>query len=577
MGRRGIKTFMMAMLLLSTVVAGPAAPKGMIFLNTSGLSAAQTFAGLSCSGLLNRDPATPAYIANPGDDMTWLQLIYGITHPSLTSYNDFLATCLQGPAQGRYIRYSASTHAQQKLVPNIVTLAGVLDAVPLDVADPLPPHATTVAFDALSIFDQMTPLEATRYVFEHHVHQTTGMSKMNPGYESQAGKAVLRPNITGAVHIGLADYVVKERLFNFYLTEGCLPLTEEHALVERIVKNNPWPKPIGVMGYDETFALAGDLFEAETTCVTGMGMGQIASDGVVNLAYWSREPPLTQPLPHNDGPPVIYDHRRTYVAFLIGDGDNVAYLKHSRRDWITERLERCKSGNYTDKNAGGCSYPLLWTMSPHVTHLAPDWARWFAEQLLKTKTDGFALPPSGHLYSYPSLFPAAQQENFVRATENDCRLLATRVSTAWEVASSWEKALESFFPLYATRGIVQSLVTVNVPFDLPVLAFENKLFKVVGDDRAGANRSVVFAPHEWRGTGGGGGIPGAGAQNMNVTAMAAQINGYSPGAVTAVYLTSDGGGNLEIIDQLVKNLGSHVSIVGNEIGELALRAVAAGR
>jgi hypothetical protein len=196
---------------------------------------------------------------------------------------------------------------------------------------------------------------------------------------------------------------------------------------------------------------------------------------------------------------------------------------------------------------------------------------------LKTKTDGFALPPSGHLYSYPSLFPAAQQENFVRATENDCRLLATRVSTAWEVASSWEKALESFFPLYATRGIVQSLVTVNVPFDLPVLAFENKLFKVVGDDRAGANRSVVFAPHEWRGTGGGGGIPGAGAQNMNVTAMAAQINGYSPGAVTAVYLTSDGGGNLEIIDQLVKNLGSHVSIVGNEIGELALRAVAAGR
>lgn len=122
----------------------------------------------------------------------------------------------------------------------------------------------------------------------------------------------------------------------------------------------------------------------------------------------------------------------------------------------------------------------------------------------------------------------------------------------------------------------QSLVTVNVPFDLPALAFENKLFKVVGGDTAVSNHSVVFAPHEWRGTRGGGGIPGAGAQNMNVSAMAAQINGYRPGAVTAIYLTSDGGGNLEIIDQLVKRLGSHVSIVGNEIGELALQAAALG-
>ena len=58
--------------------------------------------------------------------------------------------------------------------------------------------------------------------------------------------------------------------------------------------------------------------------------------------------------------------------------------------------------------------------------------------------------------------------------------------------------------------------------------------------------------------------------------MAAQINGYAPGAVTAIYLTSDGGGNLEMIDQLVGRLGAHVSVVGNEIGELALAAAAAG-
>ena len=47
-------------------------------------------------------------------------------------------------------------------------------------------------------------------------------------------------------------------------------------------------------------------------------------------------------------------------------------------------------------------------------------------------------------------------------------------------------------------------VTVNVPFDLPVLEFGKQLFKPQG------NSSVVFAPHEWRGTRGAGGIPGAG-------------------------------------------------------------------
>ena len=273
-------------LLTAASVTALAAPPVTMYLNASGLSASQSFAGLACSGLLNRDPATPAYVIfespqdhSRGDDLAWLELVSGITDPPMTSYDSFLDACLVS-VKGRYIRYSAGTHAQQKLVPNIVTMAGVLDAVPLDTADPLPPHATTVAFDALKTFDKLTPLQATRYVFEHHVNGTTGMSKMNPGYQSQSGNASFHPKITSSVHIGLADYVVKERLFNFYLTEGCAPLTEEHALMERIVKNNPWPKPIGVMGYDQTFAGAGDLFEAETTCVTGMGMGQIASDGV---------------------------------------------------------------------------------------------------------------------------------------------------------------------------------------------------------------------------------------------------------------------------------------------------------
>ena len=39
---------------------------------------------------------------------------------------------------------------------------------------------------------------------------------------------------------------------------------------------NSWPRPITVFGYDDTFAVAGDLFEAETTCVKEHNMGQVS-------------------------------------------------------------------------------------------------------------------------------------------------------------------------------------------------------------------------------------------------------------------------------------------------------------
>ena len=63
--------------------------------------------------------------------------------------------------------------------------------------------------------------------------------------------------------LGLVGYIVKERLFNFFLNLGCVPLTDDHALTERIATSNGWRRPIVVYGYDDTIALAGDLFEAE--------------------------------------------------------------------------------------------------------------------------------------------------------------------------------------------------------------------------------------------------------------------------------------------------------------------------
>ena len=70
-------------------------------------------------------------------------------------------------------------------------------------------------------------------------------------------------------------------------------------------------------------------------------------------------------------------------------------------------------------------------------------------------------------------------------------------------------------------------------------------------------------------------IPFSNATGLTVDQMAAQLNGYKPGRIVPIYLTSDGGANLTIIYELVRKLEEHVTIVGTETGALALQAAAA--
>jgi hypothetical protein len=531
------------------------------------------FALRACVGLRNRRMSASAFLLRDlsveGTDRTWLRNVYNATElPPLTAPVVFLADCLTMYA-GKYIRYNAT--AQQAMLPSIATLAGVLGAVPLDVGGthtPLPREATACVFDATITFgtdaSNTSALEATRYVFEHHVNETSGLAKLNPGYQSQSGKAIIHPVIVGGPSTELIDYVVYAKLFDLYLPDACLPLTQQHALFKQIAAQNPWPKPLAVMGYDNSFVIqGGDFFEAETLCDIGQGMGQIASAGSANLAYWTTERPhINSPLEKNPDLDTVYNASKTYIAFLIGDGDNVDYIQGGRMRWMNERTAQC------DDPKRGCHFPLLWTMSPHILKLSPAYFHWYNAQLLRTKLDRFALPPSGDLYAYPSLFPDDQQDTYVRNTERDAELLSTKVTTAWEWALSWGHALKHYFPKYAKTGIINALVAVNVPYNLPVLAFGNDKFKVM---EQAANRSVVFAPHEWRGTRGSK-IPFANEENLNVTAMAKEINGYPKGTVTAIYLTSDGGGNLEDINELVNLLNANVVVVGNNIGDMALAA-----
>lgn len=511
----------------------------------------------ACSGLLNRGKSAVFVLGLNRQDEQWLEDLEGISKPTITPVKDFMSNCMKSSAVKGHIRYNFKS--QQIVVPEIITLAGVLDAVPLQ-DDSSSTASSPVAFDAVKVWNNFTALEATQYLLDHHIHQTSGMAKMNPGLDTHHGDPA-KPKLTGLPDPGLIDFIVKKRLFNFFLNDGCIPLTKEHALMEKIASSNPWPRPITVYGYDDSYGHTGDLFEAETNCVSQHNMGQVASNGFSNMAYWSNKQTITTPLVQNpEAPSKAYDRTKTYITFIIGDGDNLNFLKGSRRDWMTERVMNCKSGK-------GC-FPLLWTISPNVVKNLPDLGRWYYNQSYLTKQDYFVLPPSGHLYAYPSQMGNDDQAAFVTATETDCKLLNTSGTVTWEWFYSWDKAVVDFFPQYAKNGVVRSLFAVNVPFNLPTGVFlPGEHFKVFG------GKTVLFAPREWRGTSGKGDVPLGKHNDLTAADMAKEINGYKKGSVTNIYMTSDGGAKMQDFYDLVALLDSHVEVVSHTaIADMAIAA-----
>ena len=156
-------------------------------------------------------------------DVDWLKDTAGIEDPSsiATTASDFMLSCLgvEGPAKG-YLRYNATSQAV--VVPNIVTVAAVLDIVPLEdgssfIVETQPP----LLFDALDLWKGFSSLNATEYVFDQWGYETSTMSKMNPGYDqSVAARAPVDPPLTKQPDPRLIDFIVKEKLSTFISLTG---------------------------------------------------------------------------------------------------------------------------------------------------------------------------------------------------------------------------------------------------------------------------------------------------------------------------------------------------------------------
>ncbi len=528
-----------------------------------GTDPAVKIAAQACAGLMNRESGGSVYTRmNEKDDM-WLTEL-GLAPDEILSADDFLDTCLAKFPRGALYSY----REQRELLPNILTVAAALEAIPLD--EEMGTQLENVAFDARKEFKELnTPYLATRRVYENYVNQTAGLAMLNPGYRDSGAKD-WDPEIARDMDPSMIDFVFSEKLFVAFLVNGCIKGTRQHALLNDIASQNPWPKPIGVYGYASYWKVFGGyLFEAQTTCADSRNMGAIPTT-VNNLSFFStRRRPIVKAgeLTPNEPERVEYDPDKTYVAFVVGDGDNIAFIMDARADWLRRRVRACRE----DENS--CP-PLTWSISPHLVRLAPDVIEWYYETSRETGKDYFMLPPSGHLYSYPaSMEETAMQDMFVAATENDARLLGTMSTVHWEWFNKWTRAEKDFLPRYAKRdGAIRGVFPVNVPYMFPTFTWEDGQFFKVLD--GGGGEVVLFRPREWRGVDEARGAFMDRKFYLRPEAMAQELRDYPRGTVTAIYMTSDGGLDLDnSLMELIKILPERVRLIsGDAAVRLALEA-----
>jgi len=498
--------------------------------------------------------------------------------------DDFLDKCLSNDNDiiKGYIRYDFIN--QLEVVPNIITLAGVLDAIPLQ-DDYINTHthlkdkssSLPLLFDAVIEWKDYNEYDATKDVYEKHSTKTTSMSKMNPGwYIPDENHTPFEPELQkdgSYIELELTDYIIQNRLFNFFLWYGCVdkapPFTnarKQYNLLNYMATNTSnWDKPIRIYGYDTSWMLFGGYtFEAETNCASSNNMGAVPTRSTNNLSYFTAiHDKITEPISKNPSKDITYNPDHIYLSLIIGDGDNIDYIKSTRRTWMEDRVSRCNVTNIDDNDDKKLCFPLLWSISPHLLYIAPTILKWYHQQMKLTQKDYFVLPPSGDLYSYPTMMTSSKigegvQNNFVTNTENDCTILNTNGIVAWEWNGYWKEAVDTYFPKYTNNNIVQALYSENVPYMFPIVRTFPKDETYIQFPNSNL---FLFKPREWRG-------PNTTETSnefyMSSYDIAQEINNYDNGTVTHIYTTSDGGFSISDIFDMVDYLDDYVHIVDSD-------------
>lgn len=523
----------------------------------------------ACAGLYNRQLGGSVFVQTAKEvgtinldgasleDEIWLDEL-GLKASKEVESTAFVNQCVT--EFGGCVRYEYDT--QHEILPAILTSAAALEVVPLASEDAIACDNTVL--DAMQVFaDKKTQYLSTKYVYENFLDQTTGLAMLNPGYDREADDKSA-PKLIDDMPAVLIDYVFSHKIFTVFLVNGCITEHPERDLLSKIVNESNWEKPVGVLGYNDSWLEGGYLWEAQTRCLDSANMGAIPTR-TTNLSFFAtRRDPITVAgeLETNEPEDITYDADKTYVAFVIGDGDNIRYIMSSRRDWLQQRLDACAGA---DKNCP----PLTWSISPHLPYIAPDVLEWYYKSSRTTGSDYFILPPSGHQYAYPSSLNNDDQANFVERTAEDARILSTQSVVHWEWFSSWRNAENIFLPRYADNGVIKGAFTINVPYLFEAFPSwpETRSYILLEGQNGGA--VAVFKPRSWRG------VNGKDDFHKTPQQMADTLGGFPEGTVTWMYMTSDGGLTLDnSYMELIKILPAHVQLVSTDAA--AKLAIAAG-
>ena len=187
---------------------------------------------------------------------------------------------------------------------------------------------------------------------------------------------------------GLRDLIVARRGFAFEADPQA-----DHDLVFRIL--DAFPRGTRVFGYpfvDDRFYATTGVAEDEP-----IGVGEISRSGKVlipttdatNLTVHSAFRQVAQHPPW-DARPRRANPAKTYVCFLISDGDSLGYNEQGLR-----------TRHWSDRARG--SIPMGVSISPWLAVYAPRIYRYYVRTL--APTDALVAGPSGAGYIYPQFYP----------------------------------------------------------------------------------------------------------------------------------------------------------------------------
>ncbi len=532
-------------------------------------SAATRLSVHACAGLNNRRLGGSVFVQTDTgvdqalldgaflQDEQWLPEL-GLSGSETVGADEFLNECV-ADFDG-CVRYSYES--QQEILPAILTASAALGVPPL--ADESPVSCDNPTLDATREFaDRDTQLLSTQYVYDNYLDQTSGLAMLNPGYNREA-EDLANPELIEDMPVALVDFVFARKLFVVFMINGCIDDHPEKALLSSIVADSGWDTPIGVFGYNDSWLIGGYLYEAQSRCLDAANMGAIPTR-TTNLSFFDTRRPNIE---SNDDlaripvESVTYDPDKTYVTFVVGDGDNVRYIMSTRKEWMDQRLAICKDADPE------CP-PLAWSISPHLPDIAPDVLQWYYTAARSTGADYFVLPPSGYQYAYPTSLNKDDQVVFARRTEQAGQVLGVRGVVHWEWLDSWRDATDDFLPNYAhADGQIRGIFPINVPYLAEAFPWwpDGQMTDVITG--ADGSKLAVFRPQSWRG------VDGSDDFHLTPADMADKLGAFPRGTVTWVYMTSDGGLTLEnSYFALVDLLPDHVQLVSTDAAaELAIAA-----